>query len=65
MTEQEYKRLKAIQDTIAEQQKMGAANALVAEARFAPVRQRIADLLMAVKKRIADRDESDPRNHTK
>ena len=56
MTEDEYKRLKRILDTIAEQQKMLTVKALDVEDRFAPVEKGIADLLAAVKKRISDRD---------
>jgi hypothetical protein len=56
MTEGEYKRLKRIQDAIADQQRKFAANSLEADKRFAPVQKAIADLLIAVKKRIAERD---------
>jgi len=61
MTEDEYKRLKAIQDKIAEQQRIPAAKSLEAEDRFAPVEKAIADLFMAVKKRIAAREADNPR----
>jgi len=56
MTEDEYKRLKGILDTVADQQKMLAVRAVDVEGRFAPVEKGIADLLAAVKKRINDRD---------
>ena len=56
MTDEEYKRLRAIQNAIAEQERVFAAKAAAAEDRFAPVEKAIADLLVAVKKRIADRD---------
>lgn len=56
MTEGEYKRLKGVQGAIAEQQRKLAANTLEAEKRFASVQKAIADLLMALKKRIAERD---------
>jgi hypothetical protein len=45
MTEEEYTRLRAIQNTIAEQQSIFAVKAVAAEDRFAPVEKAIADLL--------------------
>ncbi|HEY3026741.1 MAG TPA: hypothetical protein VGJ55_11380 [Pyrinomonadaceae bacterium] len=56
MTEAEYKRLKEIQDSIAEQQKLFAARTRDAEKRFAPIDKRAAELLAVIKKRIRDRD---------
>jgi hypothetical protein len=56
MTENEYKRLKRRQDSIAGQLRKLAANTLEEEKSFASVQKAIADLLMAVKKRIAERD---------
>ncbi len=56
MREDEYKRLKRIQNAIAEQQRKLAANSLEAEKRSAPVHKAISDLLIAIKKRITERD---------
>jgi hypothetical protein len=56
MTENECQRLKRIQRAIAEQQRKLAANTLEASKRFASVQKANGDLLIAVKKGIAERD---------
>jgi hypothetical protein len=56
MTEEEYKRLKGIQEDIAKQLKLLSTRDRDAEDRFAPIEKGIADLLTKVKRRINDSD---------
>jgi hypothetical protein len=56
MTEEEYKRLRGIQEGIAQQLESLSTRAHDAEKRFAPIEKGIADLLTSVRKRISDRD---------
>lgn len=56
-SDEEYERLESLLKTIAKKQETVFRNMFIASARSESTHQAVLDLLAAVKKRVADKDE--------